>query len=106
MRLIAEHRVGSEKGDFVVESGETKNANSKRTSELIGKYGYTNGLRISEGKIWLGMNVDMALDSRGIPYRINRNQGDWGDREQWIYSDVYLYFENGLLTEIFRIKSN
>ena len=104
-RLIAEHIVGSGKGDFIVETGVTKSTDSKRTSELIGKYGYTNGLRISEGKIWLGMNVDMTLDSRGIPYRINRSQGG-GVREQWIYSDVYLYFENGALTEIFRIKSN
>lgn len=75
-----------------------------RKANMIRKYGYTEGIQVSEGKIWLGMSVDMTLDSRGIPYKVNRSVTSWENREQWIYTDTYLYFENGILTEIFTIK--
>jgi hypothetical protein len=52
------------------------------------------------------MSVEMALESWGIPYRVNITRGSWGIREQWIYSDAYLYFENGTLAEIFRLNKN
>jgi hypothetical protein len=78
----------------------------KRKSYLIKKYGYSEGIKVSEGKIWLGMTVDMTLDSRGIPFKVNRSSTNWGPREQWIYSDTYLYFENGILAEILTIKRN
>jgi hypothetical protein len=105
-KLIAEHHLLTPENGFIVEPGKVSDTKSNRTTDLTRKYGYTDGFRISEGKLWLGMNVEMALDSRGIPYRVNRSQGNWGIREQWIYSDVYLYFENGTLTEIFILKSN
>ena len=104
-KLISEHQLLARKEGFIVESGKVNDVNNKRSSDLIRKYGYSNGIRISQGKIWLGMNVDMTLDSRGIPYRVNRSQGNWGIREQWIYTDAYLYFENGILTEIFILRS-
>jgi hypothetical protein len=81
-----------------------RTAELKRISVLVNKYGYTNGIKISKGEVWLGMDINMALDSWGIPFRVNRTLGNWSEREQWIYSNAYLYFENGSLTEIFRIK--
>jgi hypothetical protein len=72
--------------------------------ELIHKYGYTDGMNISNSKVWIGMTVDMAIDSWGIPYRVKRNKTNWGIQEQWIYSNAYLYFDNGILAEIFLIK--
>jgi len=104
-KLISEHQLLSRKEGFIVETGKVTDASGNRSTALIRKYGYSNGIRISQGKIWLGMNVDMTLDSRGIPYRVNRSQGNWGIREQWIYSDAYLYFENGILAEIFILRS-
>ncbi|HLO58256.1 MAG TPA: hypothetical protein VK179_05915 [Bacteroidales bacterium] len=85
---------------------ELKAAALKRKSELIRKYGYPEGLQVSERKIWIGMTVDMTLDSWGIPYKIKRSSTDWGPREQWVYSDAYLYFENGILAEIMTIKAS
>jgi len=79
-------------------------AEMKRISVLVNKYGYTDGMKISKGEVWLGMDINMALDSWGIPFRVNRSLGNWSQREQWIYSNAYLYFENGSLAEIFRIK--
>ncbi len=70
---------------------------------LIRQYGYTDGSNISAGKLWLGMTAEMALDSWGIPYQIKRTNGNFHITEQWIYSNAYLYFDNGILTEIFKI---
>jgi hypothetical protein len=52
------------------------------------------------------MTVDMTLDSWGIPYKVKRSNSEWGKREQWIYSNVYLYFENGILAEIMTIRQS
>lgn len=76
--------------------------NARRLT-LIKQYGYTDGLNIATGKLWLGMTAKMALDSWGIPYQIKRSNVNFHITEQWIYSNAYLYFENGILTEIFRI---
>jgi hypothetical protein len=99
----------SDKGDTEVvkaeiEPSEKEKAEIKRISALINKYGYTVGMKISKGEVWLGMNVNMALDSWGIPFRVKRSLSNWSEREQWIYSNAYLYFENGSLAEIFKIK--
>jgi hypothetical protein len=83
-----------------------KTVELKRKSELIRKYGYPEGIKVSENKIWIGMTVDMTLDSWGIPYKVKRSNSEWGKREQWIYSNVYLYFENGILAEIMTIRQS
>lgn len=45
------------------------------------------------------MTNAMARESWGLPEDINRTVGAWGVHEQWIYpGNVYLYFENGILT--------
>jgi hypothetical protein len=85
-------------------SPELSAGSEKKRVAMVQKYGYTDGLNIASGKIWLGMTTKMALDSWGIPYRVTRNIGNWGIQEQWTYSNGYLYFHNGVLSEIFRIK--
>jgi len=108
-RLLTEYRLANDKDDEAAFTVEKENAspdgNLTRILDLINKWGYTDGKRIADGKIWLGMSIDMTLESWGIPYRVNRDHGDWGMREQWIYSEAYLYFENGILCEIFRLNS-
>lgn len=71
----------------------------QREADLIKKYGKTDGQRIIDRKIWLGMTDDMALESWGLPDKNNRSVGSWGVHEQWVYErkDTYLYFENGIL---------
>lgn len=71
----------------------------KRTKDLASKYGTEVANKIIAGKIWLGMTDAMSKESWGLPNDINRTVGNWGVHEQWIYpSNVYLYFENGVLT--------
>lgn len=70
----------------------------KRKNYLYKKYGKTNGDKILSGTIWLGMSNTMAEESIGRPKSNNRTVGSWGVHEQWVYNDIYLYFENGKLT--------
>ena len=46
------------------------------------------------------MTTDMAKSSIGHPNDINKTTFSWGVNEQWVYNkkDIYLYFENGILT--------
>ncbi|WP_340104899.1 hypothetical protein [Rhodohalobacter sp. 8-1] len=49
----------------------------------------------------IGMSQRQVMLAVGRPSDINRDVGDWGVHEQWVYSegvkDFYLYFENGEL---------
>ena len=44
------------------------------------------------------MTRELATISLGSPNDINRTVGSWGVHEQWVYYNLYLYFENGILT--------
>lgn len=71
---------------------------AKLEKEYIKKYGQKTYDKLKEGYYWTGMNREMATISLGSPKDINRTVGSWGIHEQWIYDDIYLYFENGKLT--------
>ncbi len=49
-------------------------------------------------KIAIGMNKDEVIFSLDEPQDINRTVGSLGVHEQWVYSNAYLYFEDGILT--------
>lgn len=70
----------------------------KRKNELIKKHGATIGLKIFEERIWIGMTKEMLLESWGKPDDINRSVGSWGVHEQCIYTNAYVYIENGVVT--------
>ena len=53
---------------------------------------------VLQGKFILGMTSKQVKVSLGHPEDINKTVGSWGTHEQWVYSDKYLYFENGILT--------
>lgn len=70
-----------------------------RRATLTKKFGADIAQQIIDGRVWIGMTSEMALESVGKPNDINRSVGSWGVHEQWVYGDrVYLYFENGKLT--------
>lgn len=57
---------------------------------------------INDHQIDVGMTSDQVILSWGTPERVNRADGSWGVREQWIYQNTkgevtYLYFDNGML---------
>jgi hypothetical protein len=70
-----------------------------RFSYLENKYGSTMAVRLAAGKIWKGMNSDMVKDSWGNAERINRVVNNNLIKEEWIYRNTWLYFENNILTD-------
>jgi hypothetical protein len=71
---------------------------AKLEKDYIKKYGQKTYNKLKEGYYWTGMNREMATISLGSPKDINRTVGSWGVHEQWVYDNIYLYFENGKLT--------
>ena len=65
---------------------------------LIKKYGKEIGNKLLKGYYWIGMTDSMARVSLGNPDDINRSVGPWGVHEQWVYPNMYLYFEDGILS--------
>lgn len=55
---------------------------------------------ILKGKVKIGMTKEMCQLSWGKPKSINETITSGKTREQWVYSDNYLYFDNGILTVI------
>lgn len=66
--------------------------------EVLKKYGKEQGNKLLNGYFWIGMTDEMARVSLGEPKQINKSVGSWGIHEQWIYYNLYVYFENGILS--------
>ena len=75
-----------------------------RFSYLENKYGSNMAARLLSGKIWKGMNSEMVKDSWGISEKINRIVSGNIIKEEWIYRNTWLYFENNSLVEWGAIK--
>lgn len=70
-----------------------------RISYLENKYGPDLAAKIIEGKIWRGMSTDMVSDSWGTPVKINRVINGNIIKEEWIFKNTWLHFENSTLLE-------
>lgn len=68
-----------------------------RYEALVSKYGSAMAARLYAGKIWKGMNSEMARDSWGAAAKVNRVVSGNVIREEWIYRSTWLYFENNTL---------
>lgn len=66
---------------------------------LENKYGTNMAARLSAGKIWKGMNAEMVKDSWGSAEKINRVINGNVIKEEWLYRNTWLYFENNTLVE-------
>lgn len=84
------------------EAAEKEKIRKEREVFLYKKFGKADGKIILEGKVRIGMNQVMVLESWGYPSNgINKTTGSYGTHEQWCYGGgVYLYFTNGKLTTI------
>ena len=70
-----------------------------RFSYLESKYGTSMAARLMAGKIWKGMNAEMVRDSWGRAEKINRVISGNTIKEEWIFQNTWLYFENNTLLE-------
>lgn len=69
--------------------------------ELNRKYGKVNTKLILDGKVKIGWNKKMCIESWGEPMSVNRTLFKDVVTEQWVYDiGTYLYFKNNILTAI------
>lgn len=71
---------------------------AKRLKDLTSKYGSVKANKLVNGEIWIGMTISEAVESKGEPKRINETVTANGKKQQFVYEDLYLYFEKGVLT--------
>ncbi len=76
-----------------------------RFSYLEEKYGSNMAARLIAGKIWKGMNSEMVKDSWGTAQKTNRVISGNTIKEEWIFRNTWLYFENNTLLEWGPIKN-
>lgn len=77
-----------------------KQLREERLMRLKSKYSDRDVESILSGRLRIGMTKEMCRESWGEPKRVNKTTTAYGVREQWVYSNSYLYFENGILTTI------
>jgi len=70
-----------------------------RFEYLQKKYGPRIAAQINAGKIWKGMTAQMILDSWGNPRKINRSISGNFVKEEWIYTNTWLFIENNTLID-------
>jgi len=72
----------------------------ERLEALIKKYGKKKGPMIADGRVWVGVSPEMAMDSWGEPDSKKKSEGSWGVNETWYYPEgKYIFFENGRLSK-------
>ena len=91
-------------GKDVKEVQPTTDLTDSRYNALVSKYGSAMASRLYAGKIWKGMNSEMVKDSWGTAQKINRVISGNIIKEEWIFKNTWLYFENNALLEWGPIK--
>jgi len=78
---------------------QQKEQEVSRFTYLENKYGTSIASKLNQGKIWKGMTSEMVSDSWGTPQKINRVISGNNIREEWIYKNSWLFFQNERLLE-------
>ncbi len=76
-----------------------QNEQISRFAYLESKYGSSMAARLNAGKIWKGMDAEMVKDSWGTAEKINRRISGNLIKEEWIFKNTWLYFENNTLVD-------
>ena len=79
---------------------ETKQYFAAQKKRMITKYGNYWGKLVAEKQLEIGMTKQMCRDSWGEPNSINRTSTRYGNHEQWVYTTIYVYFDNGKISAI------
>jgi hypothetical protein len=90
--------------NYLSELEKKVNANQDELAELkkklyLKKYGKENGTRVSLGRIWKGMTLEMLEDEWGKPDKTNTDKHPWGVFTQLYYGDITYFFKNSILID-------
>jgi len=83
----------------VQQSQPEQEQQDSRFTYLENKYGTNMASKLMAGKIWKGMDAEMVKDSWGKAEKINRIVSGNITKEEWIFKNTWLYFENNELVE-------
>ena len=83
----------------VQESQSEQEQQVNRFTYLENKYGTNMAAKLMAGKIWKGMYAEMVKDSWGKAEKINRIVSGDITKEEWVFKNTWLYFENNELVE-------
>ena len=53
---------------------------------------------VAEKKVFIGMTRNQVIESWGNPDHVNRTIGVYGQSEQWVFGNEFLYFDEGKLS--------
>jgi hypothetical protein len=87
-----------------VQGSRQVSSGQDRFTYLENKYGTNIATRLISGKIWKGMDAEMVNDSWGTASKINRIISGNIVKEEWIFRNTWLYFENNILLEWGSVK--
>jgi hypothetical protein len=90
--------------NYLSELEKKVNTNQYELAELkkklyLKKYGKENGTRVSLGRIWKGMTLEMLEDEWGKPDKTNTDKHPWGVFTQLYYGDITYFFKNSILID-------
>ena len=90
--------------NYLSELEKKVNANQDELAEIkkklyLKKYGKGNGTRVSLGRIWKGMTLEMLEDEWGKPDKTNTDKHPWGVFTQLYYGDITYFFKNSILID-------
>jgi hypothetical protein len=90
--------------NYLSELEKRVNVNQDELAELkrklyLKKYGKDNETRISLGRIWKGMTLEMLEDEWGKPDKTNTDKHPWGVFTQLYYGDITYFFKNSILID-------
>jgi hypothetical protein len=88
----------------VLQGNRQVSSGQDRFTYLENKYGTNLATRLISGKIWKGMDAEMVNDSWGTASKINRIISGNIVKEEWIFRNTWLYFENNTLLEWGSVK--
>ncbi len=63
------------------------------------KYGKEIATRITLGRIWKGMTIEMLEDGWGKPDKTHTDKHPWGVFTQLYYGDITYFFKNSVLID-------
>lgn len=102
-----ESSIETEDGTLICERFMFKNEYEKlvekkliRKNNLIKRFGTNNANLILDGEIRIGMTKEMCREAWGTPDEINTTYSSYGNLEQWIYGNSYVYFRENKITTI------
>lgn len=85
----------------------SRDASSKRAYQLCKKndgWSIDDCVTVASKKIRIGMTADQVRAAWGKPDKINSTTSAFGDTQQWVYGESYVYVDNGVLRSIQQSK--